>query len=265
MSPQHFSKDTPTYTIMPIYCGRFPTYEKSVLQMMIDPGVKVDSPSIAFLIRGNGKNIVVDTGPHPQALAEKLHPGHEFDFPEDATVVAALAKEGLTPDDIDYLIFTHLHWDHCCNGEMFPGKKFYVQKSEIMYALDPLDIHGPVFESPKIGLTPPWAKIISQLKIVDGDVDIDDGIKLILTPGHSPGGQCILLNTTDGPYLLAGDTVMQYENWEGRGPLKRLFSGAHVNLLDFEASLKKIEALDAYILPSHDYKVLEGKLFPIKK
>jgi len=256
------SKETATYTITPMYYGRFPTYEKSTLQFMHDQGVKVDSPSVGFLLRGMGKNIVVDTGPGPLEEMRQLHPTADLDFPADTNVVTALAAQNLRPEDVDYLIFTHLHWDHCHNGEKFPGKRFYVQKTELIYAMDPLDIHINVYESPKGGMTPPWAKIISQLKIVDGDVEIEEGIKLIHTPGHSPGSQCIVVNTTDGLYLLAGDTVMQYENWEGRGALRRIFSSAHVNLLDFDASLKKIEALNAYILPSHDYKVLENKIYP---
>jgi len=254
-----FKPGTAVYTITPLYYGRFPYYEKSVLQFMTEYGVKVDSPSLGFLIRGNGKNIVVDTGPGPQEEMERLHPGLAVDFPKDVNVVTALEDEGLTPDDIDYLIFTHLHWDHCYNGEKFPGKTFYVQKAEVMYALDPLDVHANVYESTKIGMIPPWFKILHQMKIDEGDVEIDEGIKLIFTPGHSPGGQSVLVNTTDGPYLIAGDTVMQYENWE-----KHLYSAAHVNLLDFEASLKKIKLLNAYILPSHDYKVLENKIYPKK-
>lgn len=259
-----FKKDSATYTITPLYYGRFPSYEKSILQFMADYGTKVDSPSIGFLVRGNGKNIVVDTGPDSQEEMERLHPGMVLDFPEERNVVAALAAEGLKPEDIDYLIFTHLHWDHCHNGDKFPGKPFYVQKAEVLYSIDPLDIHASVYEAPKAGMTPPWFKIAQQLKIVDGDVEIDNGIKLILTPGHSPGGQCVLINTTDGPYLLAGDTIMQYENWAGKGLQKHLFSAAHVSLLDFDASLKKIEALNVPILPSHDYKVLENKVYPAK-
>ncbi|MDR1874095.1 MAG: N-acyl homoserine lactonase family protein [Synergistaceae bacterium] len=259
-----FKKDSATYTITPMYYGRFPSYEKSTLQMMTGQGVKVDSPSIGFLLKGNNRNIVVDTGPGPQEEMGRLHPTLEIDFPKEANVVAALAAEGLQPQDIDYLIFTHLHWDHCWNGEKFPGKTFYVQKSEVIYALDPLELHANVYEAPKAGMTPAWLRVVQQLKMIDGDVDIDDGLRLLLTPGHTPGGQCVLVNTTDGPCLLAGDTVMQYENWEGNGTQKHLFSAAHVNLLDFDASLKKIEALNAFILPSHDYKVLENKTYPVK-
>lgn len=253
-----------TYTITPLYYGRFPTYEKSVLQFMANYGVKVDSPSLGYLIRGGGKAILVDTGPGPQDQMERLHPGLEMDFPEGG-VVSALAKEGLTPDDVDYLIFTHLHWEHCYNGEKFPGKAFYVQKAELLYALAPLDIHANVYEAPKADMVPPWLSIARQLRLVEGDEEIDDGIRLLLTPGHSPGGQCVLVRTTEGDCLIAGDTIMQYENWEGSGIQKHLFSAAHVNLIDFDASLKRIEALrPVMILPGHDYKALERGVYPAK-
>jgi hypothetical protein len=79
-----------TYTITPMYYGRFPSYEKSILQFFMGYGVKVDSPSLGFLIRGNGKNIVVDTGPGRQEDMERLHPGLPIDFPEDVNVVTAI-------------------------------------------------------------------------------------------------------------------------------------------------------------------------------
>jgi glyoxylase-like metal-dependent hydrolase (beta-lactamase superfamily II) len=251
-----------TYKITPLYYGCFPTYEKSVLQYMMDYGVKVNSPSLGYLIQGEGKTILVDTGPGPMDLMKRFHPGLEIDFVEGGSVTA-LKEKGLTPEDVDYVIFTHLHWDHCHNGESFPGKKFYVQKSELLYALVPLAVHANVYEAPSAGITPPWFPIAQQLEVVDGDVELEDGIKLLLTPGHSPGGQCVLVRTTEGDCLIAGDTVMQYENWEGKGLQKYLFSAAHVNLIDFDASLKRIKALNPVkILTGHDYKALEGGVYP---
>lgn len=252
-----------TYSIVPLYYGRFPSYEKSVLQMMTDYGKKVDSPAMGYLIQGNGKNILVDTGPGEQEALAKLHPGLEIDFPIEANVINALAEKGVKPEDIDAVIWTHLHWDHCYNGEKFPAMTpFYVQEAELNYAINPLDMHINVYESPKGGMMPGWMPVIKQLRLVKGDMKLTDGIDLLFTPGHTPGGQSVLVNTVDGPYLVAGDTVMQYENWEGKGALRHLYSTAHVNLLDFEASLKRLDELNAFILPGHDYKVFEHKTYP---
>ena len=256
----------PTYTITPLYYGRFPTYETSVCLMMNAYGVKEDNPSIGYLIRGNGKNFLVDTGPGRQGVMKALHPLIDVDFPEDASVENALEREGLKPTDIDAVIWTHLHWDHCYNGEKFPGVPFYVQEAEVTYALNPLPMHGNVYEAPCAGMTPPWLVVSDRLHIIKGDYTLVDGIELLFTPGHTPGGQCVAVNTEDGIYLIAGDTVMQYENWNGNGALKHIYSTAHVNLLDFEDSYQRIEKLDPkMILPGHDYKVFEHKTYPVKE
>lgn len=253
-----------TYKIVPLYYGRFPSYEKSVPQMMTDYGKKIDSPAMGYLIQGNGKNILVDTGPGDEESLGKLHPGLEIDFPVEANVVNVLAAKGLKPEDIDAVVWTHLHWDHCYNGEKFPETTpFYVQEAEIQYAMNPLDIHINVYESPKGGdMIPPWMQVMKQIKMVKGDMELADGIQSLFTPGHTPGGQSILVNTVDGPYLIAGDTVMQYENWAGKGAQRHLYSTAHVSLLDFEASLKRLDELHAFILPGHDYKVFEHESYP---
>ncbi len=254
----------PTYKIYPLYLGRFPAYEKSVLQMMTGYGVKVDSPAQAYLIQGDGKNILVDTGPGKEEDRAKMHPGLAIEFPEEVNIVNTLAKLGVTPADVDAIVFTHLHWDHCQDTDKFPGVPMYVQQDEVIYALNPLDMHGNVYESPKAGLIPPWWNSVTQLKIIEGDYELFDGIDLLFTPSHTPGSQCVLVNTEDGPYLLAGDCIMQYENWEGNAVLKHIYSTAHVNLMDFDKSLKRIEKLNAFILPGHDYKVFENKVYPAK-
>jgi len=249
-----------TYTIKPLYYGRFPAYEKSVCLMMNGAGQKIDNPSIGFLIQGNGKNILVDTGPGSQSKMQPLHPLIVIDFPED-NVVKALDKVGLKPEDIDAVIWTHLHWDHCWNAELFRKDiNFYVQASELDYAIHPLPMHGNVYESPACGMTPPWVQVLDRIKCVDGDVEFMDGIQLLLTPGHTPGGQSVLVNTTKGPYCIAGDTVMLYENWD-----RHIYSTAHVNLLDFEASMQKLAKLNAFILPGHDYKVFDHEVYPVEE
>ena len=53
----------PTYTIKPLYLGEMTRYEKSMHTFTFDYGVKMHSPYLAFLVQGDGKNILVDTGP----------------------------------------------------------------------------------------------------------------------------------------------------------------------------------------------------------
>ncbi len=250
-----------TYTIKPLLFGSFTAYEKSIIHFFKGYGEKIVTPSIGYLIEGNNKKFLVDTGPGVHDAMHALHPLIAIDFPEEQNVVNVLAKLGLKPTDLDAVIWTHLHWDHCWNGEKFPGVPIYVQQSEVDYALHPLPMHGNVYESPACGMTPPWINVVSQMKMIDGDYAFDDGIDLLLTPGHTPGGQCVLVNTTEGEYLIAGDTIMQYENWENH-----TYSAAHVNLMDFEASYQRIAKMDlAGILPGHDWAVFDHPVYPFEK
>ena len=53
-----------------------------------------------------------------------------------------------------------------------------------------------------------------NLDLLDGDAEITDGIRVIVTPGHSPGSQAVLVDTESGLFVIAGDTIAHYVNME---------------------------------------------------
>ncbi len=255
-----------TYTITPLWLGLMTHYERSAHLYACDQGVKMQSPYIAFLIRGNGKNIVVDTGPCSPELVAKYHGHVRVDIKPEDSLPSRLKEQGVAPADVDYVINTHLHWDHCYNNNLFPGKPIYVQKAEIIGAMFPYECHWFTYESPQSGLTPPWFENAHQFKVVDGDAEIDDGIGLYLTPGHTKGSQCVMVNTGDGPYLICGDTINIYDNWTGNGKLKHIATGIHIDLSDCYASFEKIETLRfTALIPGHDIRVFDNKVYPAPK
>ena len=255
--------DTPVYSITPLYLGEMTDYETSMHTYSFGYGVKVQSPYLAFLIRGKDKNILVDTGPCDMETLRKYHSHVQAILPPEKHIVNVLKEEGLEPQDIDFIICTHLHWDHCHNNGCFPGKKVYVQKREVLYALNPLEIHQYTYESPQTGLIPPWIAAGNPLEIIDGDQEILPGITLLLTPGHTPGSQCVLINTTDGKYLIGGDTINLYDNWYGNEKYHHLAAGIHVNLEDCYKSFQKLDALSfKEVIPSHDMRVLAHPIYP---
>ena len=255
----------PTYTIKPLYLGELTEYEKSMHTYRADYEVKVNSPFLAFLVQGDGLNILVDTGPKDIERVKKNHGHVKVKLPPEQKLMTVLERHGLTAEDIDFIICTHLHWDHCQNNDCFPGKKVYVQKKEVRYAIDPLQVHYYTYEAPEAGLVPIWATAGNKLVIVDGDVEIIPGIEVILTPGHSPGSQCVRVNTTQGKYLIAGDTVNLYENWYGNELYDHIPGGIHVNLAEVEASFAKLDNTEfVEILPGQDMKVLAHASYPYK-
>lgn len=254
-----------TYKIIPLKVGLFAGMEKSGFTYMIDPGVKIPCPCISYLIESDAPDypvrILVDSGPGDKEFASNPQ---GFFRTEEMKIENALRSYGYSTDDINCLIMTHLHWDHCFNLELFPGKKIYVQRAEYEYALDPPAGGEAInYVGPKAGFTQPWWNIKDQMVLVDGDVNLYSGIDLVTLPGHSIGFQGILVNTKEGKYLIAGDCIPLLENWEGNATQKHIPCGWHGDLKQVYATYDKIEALCDFVLPGHDIRVFEHQSYPI--
>jgi N-acyl homoserine lactone hydrolase len=112
-----------------------------------------------------------------------------------------LKDRGLTPDDIDYVFLTHSHWDHMLNIDLFPNAKVLIHPVERQYIKDPL---------PSDYATASYTTTIlesTQLMEVRGGEEIDDGVKVIETPGHSKGSMSLLLRSGDETVAVSGDAL----------------------------------------------------------
>ena len=251
------------YTIRPICSGRFAAAEKSNFAYQKSPGDKLPAPILMYLVQGRNTCMLVDTGCCDEAWARTEH--HPLTQTEDMKPVNALKKLGVEPEDVTIIVNTHFHWDHCSNNHLFPNAKIYVQKREVQYSLDPVPTQYTYYESPQIGMNPPWTRAAERLVVVDGDVALQDGIDLLLTPGHTPGFQCVLMHTPAGCYLIASDWVGTIENWQEEQtwglPTP---SGIHVDLEAYYHTIRRLLPLvdGAHILPGHDLRALEHPVYP---
>jgi len=249
------------YEIIPIKTGIFTSAEKSNFSYQKDPGTKIIAPVICYLVIGKDFNMMVDTGNPDEEWSAKYH--HPLIQTEDMKPENAIKKYGVEPEDIDIIVNTHLHWDHCSNNDKFPNAKIYVQKKEIQFAISPLPTQYVYYESHQINMTPKFIKDMNRFEVIDGDYDLADGIKLLFTPGHTPGFQSILVNTAEGKYIIASDTVGLLENWyenlTGGLPTP---SGIHINLESYYDSIQKLLSYDAKILPGHDEAVFKYEKYP---
>jgi N-acyl homoserine lactone hydrolase len=246
-----------TYTIRPIDAGQFPDIEKPVLSYMHGFGEVIRSPILMWAIEGANERIIVDTGPGNPERALKYH--REIDQSEGQRPDKALEFLGWNPDDVNLVIMTHLHWDHCGNNGIFSKAEFVLQEEEMRYAVCPLPIQAVPYESFSIGASPLWLDTMCQFKIIRGDKELAPGIRLIHLPGHTPGFQGVLVETDQGPYLIAGDCIPLYENWEGAN---RIPHGVHSDLFAYYRSFDRIDEIGAPVLPGHDMRVLEKPIYP---
>ena len=245
-------------SIRPICVGTL-TEDKSLFTYLMNFGVKIEIPVLMWYIEGAEKRVLVDTGCCTPAWSREYH--MPVTQTKDQEPLNALRRNGIMPEDIDIVILSHLHWDHSSNNGLFKNATFLVQKKELEYAASPLPVHLRGYEAPQLGMRPHYLGV--KFTVIDGDHQVVPGVSIILTPGHSPGSQCVTVDTREGTYVIAADTVPLYENWAGKPPLlPHIASGIHVGLVESYESFKKIELVADSLLPGHDPAVLQKERYP---
>ena len=130
---------------------------------------------------------------------------------EDRTIEVALAEAGVSPDQIDLVILTHLHFDHAGgltshapDGKLvstFPSAQIVVQEQEWNDAMSNKSTMSATYL--RTHLDP----IADQVRRINGETTIIDGIQAIPTPGHTWGHQSILIDEINGPLCFTGDLL----------------------------------------------------------
>jgi N-acyl homoserine lactone hydrolase len=247
--------------IHPLDLGTLIDMDKSIFTLRHNQGVKMNVPCLAWAVLGGEKNILVDSGPCDPESAVKYFKRSLVKKP-DQELESALKKVGLRPDDIDIVIFTHLHWDHSFNTEKLTKAKFLVQKKELQYAVNPLPADRTAYQVGITGIRPAWMSVFDRIKALEGETEVVPGINIVPLPGHTPGSQGVVVETAKGSWVIAGDTIPLYENWDKDQVLKRIPGGIYQNLYDYFDTLNRLGIYGDCILPGHEGKVLENKVYP---
>lgn len=204
-------------------------------------GRMVEIPVTCAAIEGAGRRMLVDTGlSDPDRWSGTSR--HELRASE--TIDAAFSELGWKFSDIDTVIHTHLHYDHCGNNLRFPHAQFYVSRVEWEFACAPPKAAERLYAQrwTGSGLTAERYSLIDR-----DDHDLLDGLRIVQTPGHSPGHQSVLVNTDEGLLCVAGDAAYVMENLTSLTPMGNFASAA-----DAIASIRVIRARADRILMTHD-------------
>ena len=256
------------FIIRPIKVGKISYYRGAFTSNQEEYKQREDFPVLIFLIEGNGRKILFDTGsgdPKMESMQKSYHgPGIERK-PEEAPDVALRAL-GVQPSEIDTVIMSHLHWDHCYNNHLFPQADFYIQKDELLSAVCPLPKFKVTYETFYTGVIPPWAKQNTKWQVNDGDYKLCDGIDLLKLPGHSLGLQGALINTKAGKFLLASDAVPLKECVakidDGIYGMSSLCADINAFYATFDRMRRLHKEDNVEILASHDFITLEHSVYP---
>ena len=196
-----------------------------------------------WYIEGSESKVLVDVGCALETFLARGVKHTEIQSLEDG-----LAKLGLKPEDIDIVIITHLHFDHVEYAYKFTNAKFIVQKKELDYALNPHQLFRDTYK--------PWLFKDLNYEVVDGDKEIMDGIRVMLTPGHSPGGQSVAINTHQGIAIITGFCCIM-ANFEPPPELvaegyEVMASGSHTNAEHAYDSALRVKKEADIIVAVHD-------------
>lgn len=237
-------------SVTPLDCGRI-SLDRSILTAGRGRGETFDAPSISFLVEAE-RTILVDTSfGDPERMTELHYPCSRTD---DQTVTAALDGAGCTPTEVDDVVLTHLHWDHCYNLELFEHAEIYVQREELEYAIAPYGLHAVPYEAKSVGRTPPWLDV--DLTPLEGETRLTDSVSVFPTPGHAVGLQSVAVEDGSETVIVAGDAIPTYENLEGTDQME-FVPGYAASALDWWRSARTIVERADRVLPGHDPAVFK--------
>lgn len=172
--------------------------------MRDDAGVILDARSSVTLIVSGSVKMVVDTG-----LAGEVD-----------LILDHLARNGLCPDDIDLVVNTHMHPDHCGNNHLFTKAKFLSKEG--------------------------------SCNVMDGDI-IAPGVWIMETPGHTMGSISTVCNS-DKIIVIAGDALPTLDNY-----LQWVPPCLNIDREKAMESLVRITDLADIVVPGHDGPFLVGE------
>lgn len=163
-----------------------------------------------LLIRSAGRTILVETG-----TGEKLGPKGEdiYGIDHSVNLLESLASRGVTPQDVDIVINTHLHFDHCGwntrRGQdgrpvpTFPRARYTVQRGEYEHALQPTERDRASYLPENFR---PLADT-NQWVWLEGDKEIAPGVEVVRVPGHTRDMQCVRLTAAGRTAFFFADLV----------------------------------------------------------
>jgi N-acyl homoserine lactone hydrolase len=204
-----------------LYCfvGGTLAYNQGIMTFMQGMGKKIRVPSLFFLIDHPRGKVLFETGLHPNiAVDAHSHWGERATSlePEMSAEQAAdrqLAKIGVKPHEIDYVVLSCLMYDHCGGMTLFPNAQFILQFRELQDAWWPDRRYMKSYNDVEIFPT----RSLNLRELHDEDLDLfgDRSVEVLFCPSHTRGEQALVVRLPKtGTIVLPAGVIPQRENFE---------------------------------------------------
>jgi len=246
-----FAQAKPQYEVYAVRYATIPDFAVSGLVAGADQSRKMDIAMMVWLVRGGGKNILVDSGFYREQFFKQWKVA-DFVKPSDA-----VRRAGVAPEDITDVIITHMHWDHADGMDLFPNAKVWLQKDELEYysgsAWQSRRTHGGI--DPDDVLAAVKLNIQGKVGLVNGDAqEILPGITCYTGGKHTYASQFVGVQTAAGTIVLASDNMYLWENLEKHVPIAATLDAA--SNLRAQDRMKELGGGAPHIIPGHDPAVM---------
>lgn len=250
------------YKIYPVVLSRA-LADKGAMTYLIYHGEQIVRPYIFWIIEGAEQKIIVDTAIHAEQY-KGYHPGFKnYQIEHLLSFEEGLSKASLQPDDIDIVIQTHLHFDHCYNTAQCSNARVVVQENELEFAKDPHPVFANMYSE----------SLLKDLKfeVITGRREILPGIEVIPVPGHTPGCQAVSVETKAGLAVIAGFCCIKENFFPSENIQERISPfagypiiapGIHFDVVQAYESVLKVKKLADIVLPLHEPEIMNIEGIP---
>ncbi|MCH7583693.1 MAG: N-acyl homoserine lactonase family protein [Acidobacteria bacterium] len=190
-----------------------------------------------FVVHHSEGPVLVDTGVGVgnRNIDSAFSPVHH-------SVDGALARIGVDRYDVRMVINSHLHFDHCGNNGLFPGIAHVVQRAEY----DQVHQEGYTISE--------WVDFRgSEWELVDGEVEVLPGIRVMPTPGHTPGHQSVVVTHSEGVDVIAAQAVYDPDEFETEASTEPLTDAEAKATSESARRIKAVGPIRVFF--SHDPRV----------
>jgi len=234
-----------TYDVYAIRYGTVANFPVRGLVAGADSSRRMDIAMVVWLLRGNGRTVLVDAGFYRDKFLQRWKPS-EFMSPADA-----VARAGVRAEDVTDIIVSHVHWDHADGIDLFPNARVWIQKDEYQHHIS---AQGGQLDR---AIDPDDATMLAALRVrgrvhqVNGDsTEIIPGITVFTGGRHTFASQYATVRMKSGTAVIASDNLYLYENLEQRRPIAQTLDS--LSNLAAQVRMTRLASEPRLIVPGHD-------------